>query len=202
MDEVAIEIENVTKSYRTFRGHVTEALRGVSLKVCRGSIFGLLGQNGAGKTTLVKILLGLRPATSGNLSVFRCSPQDPQLRRGVGYLPENLVLPRYLHAEEFLWHMGRLNEVPPLVLKERIRDLLDRVGLREAKQRIGDFSKGMARRLGWAQALINQPALIFLDEPTDGLDPVGRKEMRVLLDELRNQGKTIQMDFRDVAKYS
>jgi len=191
MTNPAIEVENLQKTYRTFRGESVPALQGVSLRVEAGTIFGLIGQNGAGKTTLVKILLGLGRATGGKARLLGGSPHDPAARRRVGYLPEQMRLPDYIGAEDFLRYMGRLNGVDSATLQRRIPELLDLVGLRGVRKPVGSYSKGMQQRLGLAQALVNDPEVLFLDEPTDGLDPLGRKDVRDLLVRLRAGGKTI-----------
>lgn len=187
-----VETTHLSKTYRVapHRPAVT-ALRDVSIKVERGCIFGLLGQNGAGKTTLVKILLSLVPPTSGKATVLGKDPYDVSARRRIGFLPEQMRLPEYMNARSFLSYMGSLNGVNGAVLRKRIPELLEMVGLPGEKKAIKSYSKGMQQRLGLAQALLNDPDLLFLDEPTEGLDPVGRKQVRDLLARLRDQGKTI-----------
>jgi ABC-2 type transport system ATP-binding protein len=187
----AIDVTNLGKTYPAFRGKSVTALDGISLRVETGAIFGLIGQNGAGKTTLVKILLGLATPTSGLARLLGSSPQDPSARRRVGYLPEQMRLPDYFQAANFLRYMGRLNGVDRAVLDRRIPPLLERVGLADVRKPVKSYSKGMQQRLGLAQALVSDPDLLFLDEPTDGLDPLGRKDVRDLLVQLRAEGKTI-----------
>lgn len=191
MTTPAIETNDLRKSYRTLRGKTVNALASVSMSVESGTIFGLIGQNGAGKTTLVKILLGLAKPTGGAARLFGGSPCDPKHRRRVGYLPEQMRLPDYFKAEPFLRYMGELNGVDSKALRRRIPELLERVGLGGVDKPVKAYSKGMQQRLGLAQALINDPDLLFLDEPTDGLDPLGRKDVRDLLLALRAEGKTI-----------
>jgi len=191
MTSSAIEVLDVRKNYHTFRGKMLSALQGVSLRVEPGTIFGLIGQNGAGKTTLIKILLGLATPTAGSAHVLGRSPKNPSARRRFGYLPEQMRLPDYFRAENFLRYMGRLNGVDRTLMKQRIPMLLERVGLTDFRKSVKAYSKGMQQRLGLAQALINDPEVLFLDEPTDGLDPLGRKDVRELLVQLRAQGKTI-----------
>ena len=191
MTSAAFEVSDLGKTYRAFRGKTVSALQGVSLRVERGAIFGLIGQNGAGKTTLIKILLGLASATSGTASLLGGSPKDPGVRRRVGYLPEQMRLPDYFRAENFLRYMARLNGVDRASMKQRIPALLERVGLADARKQVKAYSKGMQQRLGLAQALVSDPEVLFLDEPTDGLDPLGRKDVRDLLVQLRGEGKTI-----------
>jgi len=187
----AIETQDLHKKYLTLRRKEVPALNGVTLRVERGTIFGLLGPNGAGKTTLLKILLGLCDLTSGSASLLGNNPGDTAARRRVGYLPEQMRLPDYIKAPAFLRYMGRLNGVHGAELKKRIPALLEQVGLAGVKKPAKAYSKGMLQRLGLAQALLNDPELLILDEPTDGLDPVGRKQVRDLLQALRAAGKTI-----------
>jgi ABC-2 type transport system ATP-binding protein len=192
MTRLAVDTSDLAKTYRALGRTPAPALKGVSLRVEQGIIFGLLGQNGAGKTTLVKILLGLVPATAGRAAVLDGSPGDSALRRRIGYLPEVMRLPDYLNAESFLNYMGRLNGVDAATLRRRVPDLIETVGLAaDRKKLLREYSKGMQQRIGLAQVLINDPEMLFLDEPTEGLDPVGRKEIRDLLLKLRQQGKTI-----------
>jgi ABC-2 type transport system ATP-binding protein len=182
------ELEHV---YRRFRV-TTRALAGVSLEVAPGTIFGLLGRNGAGKTTLVKILLGLIYASGGRASVLGEPPTSHRMRRRIGYLPEQMRLPEHLKAESFLRYMGGINHVPSEKLRQRIPSLLEMVELDNARHKLlREYSKGMQQRIGIAQALLNDPDLLFLDEPTEGLDPLGRKQVRDLLTSLRAAGKTI-----------
>lgn len=191
MTSAAVEVHELLKAFRTFRGKTVFALQGVSLRIERGAIFGLIGQNGAGKTTLVKILLGLAAPTAGSARLLGGSPTSPSVRRRVGYLPEQMRLPDYFKAEDFLRYMGRLNALDSAALRERIPALLETVGLTGVRKPVKAYSKGMQQRLGLAQALVNDPEVLFLDEPTDGLDPLGRKDVRDLLMRLRAEGKTI-----------
>jgi ABC-2 type transport system ATP-binding protein len=157
----------------------------------RGTIFGLLGQNGAGKTTLVKMLLGLTSPTGGRANVLGASPMNARMRRRIGYLPEQMKLPEFFRAERFLRFMGGLNGVAGAALKKRIPALLELVGLPGENKLLREYSKGMQQRLGLAQAMINEPEVLFLDEPTEGLDPLGRKQVRDLLVSMRAGGTTI-----------
>ncbi len=191
MTNPAIETQDLHKKYVTMRRKEIPALNGVSLNVERGTVFGLLGPNGAGKTTLVKILLGLADATSGSARLLDSHPGDTKARRRIGYLPEQMRLPDYIKGPAFLRYMGRLNGVPSGTLKQRIPQLLEQVGLGGVKKPAKAYSKGMLQRLGLAQALLNDPELLILDEPTDGLDPLGRKQVRDLLLALKAAGKTI-----------
>jgi ABC-2 type transport system ATP-binding protein len=170
------------------------ALNEVSLNVKKGSIYGLLGPNGAGKTTMVKILLGITFSTSGEAMVLGKPVTDYQVKSNIGYLPENHKFPSFLNGEDVLKYYARLAGVNSTngELMKRIDELLDIVKMRQwKKMKIKKYSKGMMQRLGLAQALINDPELIFLDEPTDGVDPIGRKEIRDILTSLKNEGKTI-----------
>jgi ABC-2 type transport system ATP-binding protein len=187
----AVEAESLNKTYtRVFR-KPTVALDGVSLRVEQGTIFGLLGANGAGKTTLVKILLSLVPQTAGQARVLGHQPSHARMRRRIGYLPEQMRMPEYMRAAGFLRYMARLNSVDSAAIRRRIPALLELVGLPGERKLIKEYSKGMQQRLGLAQALINEPELLFLDEPTEGLDPLARKQVRDLLVSLRAAGKTI-----------
>jgi len=190
----AVTIQALAKTYRTgwFWRDSVRALDGVSLDVPQGSVFGLLGPNGAGKTTMVKIMLGVAHATSGEARLFGRPPGDPGARRRIGYLPEKHEFPDFLTAEQMLGIYGQMSGVDAAERAHRIPELLERVGLTEAaQQKLGEYSKGMLQRAGLAQALLNEPDLLILDEPTDGVDPVGRKEIRDMLVELKNEGKTV-----------
>jgi ABC-2 type transport system ATP-binding protein len=168
------------------------ALHDVDLQVRRGEIYGLLGPNGSGKSTLVKILLGLLFPTSGRVAVFGRDPRNLAVKDRIGYMPEESYLYRYLNAEETLDFYGRLFNLPRGERRHRTRLLLEMVGLdNQSKRPIVEYSKGMARRIGLAQALINDPDLLFLDEPTTGLDPIGTREIKDLILELRDRGKTV-----------
>jgi ABC-2 type transport system ATP-binding protein len=169
-----------------------QALVDATLSVDQGEIFGLLGPNGAGKTTFVKILLSVVRPTSGQVELFGKSPTDIAVRERCGYLPENHRFPGFLTATQTLMLFGRLNGIRDRILRDKASSLLDLVGLKDwANQKSQKFSKGMLQRLGLAQALINDPEILFLDEPTDGVDPIGRKEMRDLFLKLRNDGITV-----------
>jgi len=194
MPSPAISVSDLSKTYRTglFGTTGVEALDEVSLGVERGAIFGLLGPNGAGKTTLVKILLGLVHPSAGRVHLFDRPAQRPEARRRVGYLPESHRFPGFLTAEQTLQVYGRLADVPAPPRTDRISDLLALVGLDDRRDtKVKTFSKGMLQRLGIAQALLNDPDLLFLDEPTSGVDPVGRRDIRDLVLELRDQGTTV-----------
>jgi ABC-2 type transport system ATP-binding protein len=182
-----IETRNLVKHY----GRIT-AVQDVSLQVHPGEIFGLLGQNGAGKTTLIKILLGLTRPTEGEAYLLNQPAGTSAVRKNIGYLPEDHRFPDYHTGASLLDFYGALLEMPRARRRQRIPELLTLVGLSGRKNyKIRTYSKGMKQRLGIAQALLQDPALLFLDEPTDGVDPVGRREIRDLLLRLRDQGKTI-----------
>lgn len=168
------------------------ALKGVSLEVRPGEIFGLLGQNGAGKTTLIKVLLGVISSTDGEAFVLDRPAGATAVRRRIGYLPEDHRFPDYHTAASLLDFYGALLDVPRSVRRKRIPEVLEVVGLKARMHyKIRTYSKGMKQRVGLAQALMHDPDLIFLDEPTDGVDPIGRREIRDLLVRLKGQGKTI-----------
>jgi len=191
----ALRFEEVSKRYaawRRFRRRPVQALDRLSLEVEAGEIFGFLGPNGAGKTTALHLALGFIFPDRGRGQVFDYSFGDPRGRLRLGFLPENLSFYRYLTAEQLLWYYGRLNEVSDTALAGRVPELLEKVGLDEARQRrLGGFSRGMLQRLGLAQVLVHDPELLILDEPTSGLDPLGRRLVRQLLLELKARGKTV-----------
>lgn len=169
-----------------------KALDRIEIQVRRGEIFGLLGPNGSGKSTLIKILLGLLFASSGRAAIFGRDPRNILIKDRIGYMPEDSYLYRYLNAEETLNFYGHLFNLPKGERHRRIELLLDMVGLTSQRHRpVVEYSKGMARRIGLAQALINDPDLVFLDEPTTGLDPVGTREIKNLILELKRRGKTV-----------
>jgi ABC-2 type transport system ATP-binding protein len=189
---LVIEVNNLSKTYTSYGKVKVPALKDFSLSVNSSSIFGLLGPNGAGKTTLVKILLGITFPTSGSAKILGSDISDYQIRRRIGYLPENHKFPLYLNGEEVLRYFGRLAGADDTKINSKIDELLSLVKLLTWKKRkIKTYSKGMMQRLGIAQALINDPELIFLDEPTDGVDPIGRVEIREILKNLKDSGKTI-----------
>ena len=190
---IVIETQNLTKVYRDFWGRQkVRALKALDLEIRKGEIFGLLGPNGSGKSTTIKLLLGLLFPTSGRALVFGKEASDVTKNEQIGYLPEESYLYKYLNAEETLDFYGRLFNMPAAVRKERIGQLIEQVGLTKAKHRqLREYSKGMTRRIGLAQALINDPDLILLDEPTSGLDPIGTREMKDMIIQLRAEGKTV-----------
>jgi ABC-2 type transport system ATP-binding protein len=193
--EPVIETRNLSKTYRDFWGRQkVRALKPLDMSIYRGEIFGLLGPNGSGKSTTIKLLLGLLFPTSGRAIVLGQDATEVKKNERIGYLPEETYLYKFLNAEETLDFYGRLFDMPASVRKQRAESLIDMVGLSFAKRRqMREYSKGMARRLGLAQALINDPELILLDEPTSGLDPIGTREMKDLILKLKAEGKTILM---------
>jgi ABC-2 type transport system ATP-binding protein len=189
----AIETRNLTKIYvsRWTRREV-RAIDGVSLQVARGTIFGLLGPNGAGKTTFVKTLLSAVRPTNGSALIFGRDASDPAARRPIGYLPENHRFPTYFTGAGMLDFYAALSGVDAVRRKKLIPEQLELVGLGQwATMRIGKYSKGMLQRLGLAQALIHSPEILILDEPTDGVDPVGRRQIRDILGQFESRGVTI-----------
>ncbi|HAY82040.1 MAG TPA: multidrug ABC transporter ATP-binding protein [Planctomycetaceae bacterium] len=193
--DVVIETRNLSKVYRDFWGRQkVQALKALDLEVRKGEIFGLLGPNGSGKSTTIKLLLGLLFPTSGRALVLGNDATNVQKNERIGYLPEESYLYKFLNAEETLDFYGRLFDMPASLRKQRTQELIDMVGLGWAKRRqLKEYSKGMTRRIGLAQALINDPDLILLDEPTSGLDPTGTSEMKDMILRLRDQGKTVLM---------
>ena len=193
MSEISVDVKNLTKIYRAgLKKNRVTALKNFSLSVESGNIFGLLGPNGAGKTTLVKVLLGITFPTDGDAKLLGESIYNFQVRQRIGYLPENHRFPPYFTAEQLLKFVAELTGYDNKNINLRIDELLELVKmLRWKKTKIKKYSKGMMQRIGLAQALINDPDLIFLDEPTDGVDPIGRKEIRDILSELKSKGKTI-----------
>lgn len=190
----AIEILGLEKTYTIgfWRKRPKYALRPLDLKVEDGEIFGFLGPNGAGKTTTLKLLMGIIFPTSGSATILGKDLLDPEVKRKIGFLPEQPYFYDYLSAPELLDYYGRLSGVPAELRKQRIADLLGRVGLSDVgNKQLRKFSKGMLQRVGIAQAIIHDPEVVFLDEPMSGLDPVGRHEVRELIQSLKDQGKTI-----------
>lgn len=194
-DETVIETRALSKTYRDFWGRPkVRALKALDLEVKRGEVFGLLGPNGSGKTTTIKLLLGLLFPTEGQALIFGKDATDVSKNERIGYLPEESYLYRFLNAEETLDFYGRLFDIPYDRLQERIDSLIKTVGLDRARKRqLKEYSKGMTRRIGLAQALINEPELILLDEPTSGLDPIGTREMKDMILRLKDQGTTVVM---------
>jgi len=194
-NHVVIQIRNLTKIYRDFWGRKkVRALNSLSLDINKGEVFGLLGPNGSGKTTTLKLLLGLLFPTEGDIAVLGKPADDVSKNERIGYLPEESYLYRFLNAEETLDFYGRLFEMPAGERRERSAQLIQMVGLEHARRRqLKEYSKGMTRRIGLAQALINNPDLVLLDEPTSGLDPLGTRDMKDMILRLRDEGKTVVM---------
>lgn len=195
--DAVVTVTDLKKTYRSglFSRNNIRALKGVSLEVRRGEVFGLLGPNGAGKTTLVKVLLGIIRRSSGQASVLGNAAGSVASRQRIGYLPENLRVERHHTARSALRFYGKLSKLSGAELEKKIDSLLEMVGLRDRdREPVKRFSKGMNQRLGLAQALLNDPDLLILDEPTDGLDPVGRADVRNLLRRLGDEGKSVMMN--------
>lgn len=192
--DYAIKTDGLTKVYRDFWGRdKVRALDDLTLTIKRGEVFGLLGPNGSGKSTTIKLLLGLIFPSSGSATVLGQPAGSTEINERIGFLPEESYLYRFLNGEEILRFYGRLFRIPRKELNRRVPELLDIVGLdaKARKRKLREYSKGMARRIGLAQALINNPDLILLDEPTTGLDPIGTREMKDLILSLKAQGKTV-----------
>jgi ABC-2 type transport system ATP-binding protein len=191
--EAVIAVRGLTKVFKDFWGRAkARAVDDVDFEVRRGEVFGLLGPNGSGKSTTIKMLLGLLHPTKGVIEVFGRSPRDVKTKARIGYLPEESYLYRYLDSRETLEFFGNLFTLPKNERAQRSEQLLDMVGLTGARTRaVGEYSKGMQRRIGLAQALINDPDLVILDEPTAGLDPIGCREVKDLILALARRGKTV-----------
>ncbi len=191
--EVVVSVRGLTKVFKDFWNRPkARAVDGVDFEVRKGEIFGLLGPNGSGKSTTIKLLLGLLNPTKGHIEVFGHSPRHVQTKARIGYLPEESYLYRYLNSRETLDFFGNLFHLDKADRNNRAEQLLDMVGLGKTQTRaVGEFSKGMQRRIGLAQALINDPDLVILDEPTAGLDPIGCREVKDLIIALAKRGKTV-----------
>jgi ABC-2 type transport system ATP-binding protein len=191
----AIEIDKLTKVFKIgfARKRPVTALENVSLEVGEGEVFGFLGPNGSGKTTTLKLLTRLIRPTSGTARILGESIDSVAMHRHIGYLPEQAYFYDYLTARELLWYFGRLTGVDDQTLATRVDETLDRVGLERAAfdRQLRKFSKGMLQRVGLAQAIVNDPKVLFFDEPMSGLDPIGRRQVRDLIVELREAGKTV-----------
>jgi ABC-2 type transport system ATP-binding protein len=193
MSDLAISVRGLSKTYRLgFRARKVNALVDLDLAVAPGSIYGFVGPNGAGKSTTIKILIGLVRPSAGEASLFGVPIADPRARSVVGYLPENPSFHDFMRPLEVLTYLGRLSGLSGAALERRANVLLERVGLAGARDlTVRKFSKGMVQRLGLAQALIHDPPLLVLDEPMSGLDPLGRRDVRDLVQELKKEGKTV-----------
>ena len=192
-DEVVVRAVGLTKVFKDFWGRPkARAVDNVDFEIRRGEIFGLLGPNGSGKSTTIKMLLGLLYPTKGHVTVFNQSPRDVSTKARIGYLPEESYLYRYLNPGETLDFFGSLFRLDSADRRNRTEQLIEMVGLNQARSRtVGEFSKGMQRRIGIAQALVNDPDLVILDEPTAGLDPLGCREVKDLIMALARRGKTV-----------
>jgi ABC-2 type transport system ATP-binding protein len=193
-DDTILRVRGLEKTFRAglLRRKGFHALKGIDLEVGRGQVFGLLGPNGAGKTTMVKILLDLVRGYQGEAKVFGESPSNPKTRRRVGYLPEAHRMPSYLTGWQVMILFGMLAGHPKKEVEKRAARILDQVGmLNDCRRKVREYSKGMQQRLGLAQAMVHDPELIFLDEPTDGVDPIGRKKIREMVLDLKQGGATI-----------
>jgi len=189
-----IEILNFEKVYRTgfWRRGIRYALRPLQLCIEDGEIFGFLGPNGAGKTTTLKLLMGLIFPTAGSARILGKEWTDPSVKAQIGFLPEQPYFYDYLTASELLHYYGRLSGMPGVELSRRVETVLGRVGLSDvAGVQLRKFSKGMLQRVGIAQAILHEPKVLFFDEPMSGLDPMGRREVRDLMEELKHEGKTV-----------
>ena len=194
VQDYAVHTQGLTKVYKDFWGRdKVRALDSLDLSINRGEVFGLLGPNGSGKSTTIKLLLGLIFPTGGSAKVLGQAAGSTVINERIGFLPEESYLYKFLNGEEILRFYGRLFRIPRKELNRRVPELLDIVGLddKARKRKLREYSKGMARRIGLAQALINNPDLILLDEPTTGLDPIGTREMKDLIISLKQQGKTV-----------
>jgi ABC-2 type transport system ATP-binding protein len=190
----AIEIQGLAKDYAVgfWKKKLRSAVKSLNLTIDTGETFGFLGPNGAGKTTTLKMLMGIIFPTAGSATILGRDCRDPEVKRKIGFLPEQPYFYDYLSAPELLDYYAQLSGVPQPGRAERIRELLDRVGLPDVgKLQLRKFSKGMLQRVGIAQAIVHDPEVVFLDEPMSGLDPLGRHEVRELIQGLKDQGKTI-----------
>jgi ABC-2 type transport system ATP-binding protein len=193
MTDAAVEVEALTKVFSIrFRRQSIVAVRDLNLRVEPGEVYGLLGPNGSGKSTTLKIILGLVSPTRGRTQIFGRDSSVVATREAVGFLPENPYFYKFLTGAETLRFFGKLCGLSGSELKDRVQELLDLVGLTEARnQRLSTYSKGMLQRIGLAQALINEPKLVVLDEPTAGVDPAGSRDIRNLIIDLKKRGVTV-----------
>ncbi|MEM2929157.1 MAG: ABC transporter ATP-binding protein [Nitrososphaerota archaeon] len=191
MEKEIVKVFNLTKTYEIGKSS-KRAVDNLALSIKKGEVFGLIGPNGAGKTTTIKLLLGFLRKDHGEISIFGVENTNHKIKSRIGYLPENLAFPHYLNGREFLEYMGLLHKIEPEILKDRIKklsEMLDLTGY--INRRISTYSKGMIQRLFLAQAFINNPDFLILDEPTTGLDPLGIIELRNIIQNLKRNGKTI-----------
>lgn len=195
-----IKISNLTKIYRSGKDS-KKAVDDLTFSVKRGEIFGLIGPNGAGKTTTIKLILGLLKPDNGKIYISGVENKNVDIKKIIGYLPENPVFPSYLNGFEFLDYMGSLYKIEPKLLKNRIKEVSELSGISQfAKKRISTYSKGMVQRLFFAQALINNPEILILDEPTNGLDPTGIIEFRNIVLNLKKDNKTIMISSHNLTE--
>jgi ABC-2 type transport system ATP-binding protein len=190
----AIEILGLEKTYRVgfFRQRPKLALHPLHLTIAEGEVFGFLGPNGAGKTTTLKLLMGLVFPTGGTARILGLELDDPRMHAQIGFLPEQPYFYDYLTAQELLEYYAQLSGVPAKERSQRVQQMLGRVGLQDsAKVQLRKFSKGMLQRVGLAQAILHDPKVVFLDEPMSGLDPMGRREVRDMIQQLRDEGRTV-----------
>lgn len=194
-NDYVVEINNLTKVYRKmFSTQEIKAVDNLSFYIRRGEVCGFLGPNGAGKTTTIMLLMGFLKPTSGTISLLGQKPTNVRVKERIGFLPEESYFYKFFNADEILDYYGSLFRMDAKVKRRRINELIEIVGLKEArKRRIREYSKGMQRRIGIAQALINDPEFIILDEPTSGLDPIGTRQVKDLIKNLKQAGKTILM---------
>jgi ABC-2 type transport system ATP-binding protein len=190
----AIEILDLEKTYQVgfWRKRPKLALRPLRLTIEQGEVFGFLGPNGAGKTTTLKLLMGLVSPTAGTARILGLDFDDPQVKAQIGFLPEQPYFYDYLTAQELLTYYAQLSGVPAKGRSKRVAEMLDRFGLTDsARVQLRKYSKGMMQRVGLAQAILHDPKVVFLDEPMSGLDPMGRREVREMIQQMRNEGKTV-----------
>lgn len=193
MDKI-VKIDRISKIYKSgvFGRKANIALRDVNIEMVKGEIFGLLGPNGAGKTTLMKIILGLTYPTEGGIKIMGKSKHHISVKKRIGYLPEDYSFPPDVSGWQFLNYVGMMHSITKKERYKKIDDILHRIGLlTDAGKKLKDYSKGMKRKLGLAHAILHSPEILFLDEPTEGLDPIGRKQIRDILKDLHSQGKSI-----------
>ena len=190
----AIEIQDLEKTYQVgfWRKRPKRALRPLRLTIEEGEVFGFLGPNGAGKTTTLKLLMGLVTPTAGSARILGMDFADPQVKAQIGFLPEHPYFYDYMTAQELLTYYAQLSDVPAKDRSKRVAEMLERFGLADsARLQLRKFSKGMLQRVGLAQAILHDPKVVFLDEPMSGLDPMGRREVREMIQQMRNEGKTV-----------
>src|SRR5690348_9583816 len=190
----AIETFGLEKTYTVgfWRKRPRSALRPLNLAVEEGEVFGYLGPNGAGKTTTLKLLMGLVYPTAGSAKILGLPVNDPRVKTQIGFLPEQPYFYDYLTARELLEYYGQLSDVPAKERSHKVSEMLERVGLKDsASVQLRKFSKGMLQRVGIAQAILHDPKVVFFDEPMSGLDPMGRREVRDLMEQLKREGKTV-----------